>query len=167
MGLVIQFQRRAIEALLPHVIEKPIPSNLALGAVNFSIKGGSRLFALGVSPGYGTCASIHDMNVLVLGEQRPKSTPWLPAQQPICHCAYAVLLRDLTKGEYVEWCRSNLYHVPNLSQRVIEGLPTSQAIEKYISRTVCCVELLQVAQVAQAAITWTIIGHKAFYVVLC
>jgi hypothetical protein len=167
MGLVIQFQRRAIETLRPHVREAPIPSDLALGAAQFTRNDGFPLFALGVSNGYGTCAGIHGMDVLVLGADRPESTPWLPLSQPASQCAYAVLLRDLTTGEYMEWCRANLRHDPTISLKVVAQLPTSRAIERYINRAICCVELLQVAQVRRKTLVLSVIGYKAFYVSLC
>lgn len=167
MGLVIQFQRRAIESLRRHVEKAPIPSDLALGMARFIREDGSPFFALGVSQGYGTCAAIHGMNVLVLGKTRPKSTPWLPSEQPINQCAYAVLLRDLTKGEYVQWCHENLRGDPSISPGVVEQLPTSAAISRYISRDICCVELLQVVRIQHQTFVLVMIGHKSFYVSLC
>ena len=71
MALILQRQRRAIEALKPFV-EKSWPSeSFTEGHVSFYIGEGPTqtpsLVFLGFSEGIGTCSDIHGMDVAVLG----------------------------------------------------------------------------------------------------
>jgi hypothetical protein len=93
MGLVIQFQRRAIESLNDEPEAVPPPANL--DADQIYTADGKQLHIAGISEGIGTCSDIKKMDVLVLSE--------LPPVRVRSHgelaCAYTVLLRPLDEQE--------------------------------------------------------------------
>ncbi len=93
MGLVIQFQRRAIES---HVREPEavIPPNLT-GATRIGGPDGTSFYYAGVSQGIGTCSDIHDMDVLVLSNNPTAQSREVGGLS----CAYTVLVRRLTPEE--------------------------------------------------------------------
>ena len=95
MASIRQYQRRAIEGLrdaarrlgaaLPEPLT-PLPPDVADREFYLD---GTRLYPWGVSRGYGTCADVPGMDVLVLGRE-----PAVRTTQDVqgARCAFAVLL---------------------------------------------------------------------------
>jgi hypothetical protein len=100
LGLVIQFQRRAIEGAFtktPITIAKETEFRL----------NGRRLNLLGVSPGFGTCSDIWGVDIAVLG-QNSETEPVHPSAFPI-RCQGLILLRNLLPDEYEDQKKSKWY----------------------------------------------------------
>jgi hypothetical protein len=93
MGVLIQFQRRAIESLVgePEAIAPPLIAELD----QIAKPCGSPLFVAGVSGGVGTCSGIKNMDVLVLSELETRQK----VEVGQLACAFAVLVRLLTPQE--------------------------------------------------------------------
>ncbi|MGB0757747.1 MAG: hypothetical protein ACPGO5_04810 [Patescibacteria group bacterium] len=66
MASVKQFQRRAIERLLPYADPLPVSCNTK----RFCLCSGGRLYKLGASQGVGTCSDVLDVDVLVVGRRQ-------------------------------------------------------------------------------------------------
>lgn len=94
MAHILQNQRGAIESLREGSL--PPPSNVEKARLFLRDEERfTELFIGGVSMGFGTCASIKDLDVLVLST-RPRERPLQPRRkQEPAECAYTVLPLNL------------------------------------------------------------------------
>ena len=111
MGLVIQFQRRAIEKVFAI-------THVTITKENEFRLNGHRLNLLGISTGVGTCSDIWGVDIAVF-EQNSQTEPLHPLVFPI-HCQGLVLLRNLLPGEYKDQKKSEWYVGQSLL--MVEGL---------------------------------------------
>ena len=128
MGIVLQAQRRAIEALREDA--KPLPQNIESTEI-FS-GDGERLYIAGVSHGIGTCSDLFDMDVLVLCGLPPRDgKPRIPNGASIGASQYAVLLRSPTERE-LKKSREYLAATCLLTVELLEPIEASK--EKIVFR---------------------------------
>jgi len=111
LGLVIQFQRRAIEKVFAR-------THITITKETEFRLNGHGLTFLGTSTGVGTCSDIHGINIAVLG-QGSGIRPAHPLTSPI-DCLGLVLLRNLLPEEYEDQKKSGWY--VGQSMLMIEGL---------------------------------------------
>ncbi|MDO8558481.1 MAG: hypothetical protein Q7S09_04840 [bacterium] len=111
MGLILQFQRRAIEAVFEDC-------SLKISEGQRRYLDGEELSLLGVSVGVGTCSDLHDVDIAVFGK---KAAFDLRANHPVSlpkECRGAVLLRSRLEGEVDPECPVG----PGQYAFVVEGL---------------------------------------------
>ena len=95
MAHLRQEQRQAMEGVLTKV--SPLQKNLRSDA-ELILQPGTPLVFLGVSQGYGTCARIQGLNILVVGYAQATQGP-LDDSNLVSTCKYVFLLRPAGKEE--------------------------------------------------------------------
>lgn len=141
MGLVLQFQRSAIEDLHKFTESRSLPQSIA--SMNLIMEDGTPFFILGISIGVGTCSDIQDMDVLVLGCNPPKNGPIMPRGATTENCSYAILLRFQTEREFQEM-RKDPCHEHEKGPRL-------------------CVELLRIKMIDNVTVVLSLTGKVVHY----
>lgn len=106
MACIIQMQRRAIEELRPtngsravnRLLANTLKTITGIPRTQFALDQDVSLHILGVSEGYGTCAGIHGMNVMVLSTDPPARSLSDEDWRKVRSAEYSVILSSRGGG---------------------------------------------------------------------
>lgn len=103
MSSVHQYQRRALESLSP---DKKNSLTVSKSENNTYYLDGIEIFLAGISPGAGTCADLHEINIAVFGDSPPEHVQF-PRGLEIATCEWSALVRLSTDEEKQVWFQKN------------------------------------------------------------